>query len=120
FVHGWDLRACALPNNQEELAYTLLTFSYVFLRALRRLGIGLTRTQEEDYIHAWNVAGHFLGIRRELMVDTMEEAKALFDRMQVRGRAEWARRAGRPDPPPSLGAAPMGAMDAVIPYRPFK
>jgi hypothetical protein len=120
FVHGWDLRACALPNNQEELAYTLLTFSYVFLRALRRLGIGLTRAEEEDYIHAWNVAGHFLGIRRELMVDTMEEAKALFDRMQVRGRAEWARRAGRPDPRPSLGAALMGAMETVIPDGPFK
>lgn len=120
FVHGWDLRACALPNNQEELAYTLLTFSYVFLRGLRRLGIGLTRTEEEDYIHAWNVAGHFLGIRRELMVDTMDEARALFERMQARGRAEWARRTGRPDPRPNLGGALMGAMESVIPDGPFK
>jgi len=91
YVHGWDLRGCALPNNQEELAYTLLTFSYVFLRSLRRLGIPFTPAEEEDYLHAWNVAGHFLGIRRDLMVETMDEAGALFARMQARGRAEWAR-----------------------------
>jgi hypothetical protein len=44
-VHGWDLAERALPNNQEELAYTLLTFSYVFLRAMRRIGNGFTRQE---------------------------------------------------------------------------
>ena len=33
--HGWNLGDDGLPCNQEELAYTLLTFSYVFLRGLR-------------------------------------------------------------------------------------
>lgn len=119
-VHGWDLKACALPNNQEELAYTLLTFSYVFLRGMRRLGIAFTAAQEEDYLHAWNVAGHFLGIRRELMVDTLEQAARLFARMQARGRDEWARRVGAADPRPALGGALMGAMESVIPEGPFK
>jgi hypothetical protein len=119
-VHGWDLQACALPNNQEELAYTLLTFSYVFLRGMRRLGIAFTAAQEEDYLHAWNVAGHFLGIRRELMVGTMEEAAALFARMQARGRDEWAQRVGAVDPRPRLGGALMDAMKSVIPDGPFK
>ena len=119
-VHGWDLKACGLPNNQEELAYTLLTFSYVFLRGMRRLGIPLTAEQERDYLHAWNVAGHFLGIRRELTVDTMDQAAKLFERMQKRGRAEWARVPGRADPRPDLGAALMGAMESVIPAGPFR
>ena len=119
-VHGWDLAACALPNNQEELAYTLLTFSYVFLRSMRRLGIAFTTQEEEDYLHAWNVAGHFLGIRRELMVDTMEQADALFARMQARGRDDWAKRPLADDPRPRLGAALMGAMESVIPDGPFK
>lgn len=118
-VHGWDLKACALPNNQEELAYTLLTFSYVFLRSLRCLGIAFTPTQEEDYLHTWNVAGYFLGIRRELLVDTMDQAAALFARMQARGRADCARRPG-PDPRPQLGDALMGAMKSVVPAGPFK
>ena len=102
-VRGWDLAANAVPNNQEELAYTLLTFSYVFLRALRRLGIPFTREQEQDYLHAWNVAGHYLGIRRELMVDTMEEAEALFARMQARGREDWGRKAAGQADPASAG-----------------
>jgi ER-bound oxygenase mpaB/B'/Rubber oxygenase, catalytic domain len=117
---GWDLKRFALPNNQEELAYTLLTFSYVFLRSLRRLGIPLGPEQERDYLHAWNVAGHFLGIRRELMVETMEEAGELFARMQARGREDWAKRPTAIDPRPRLGGALMDAMESVIPDGPFK
>jgi hypothetical protein len=119
-VLGWDLRRFALPNNQEELAYTLLTFSYVFLRGMRRLGIAFSAEQERDYLHAWNVAGHFLGIRRELMVDTMDEAAQLFARMQARGRADWSKRPAPVDPRPRLGAALMDAMESVIPAGPFK
>jgi hypothetical protein len=114
-VHGWDLAACGLPNNQEELAYTLLTFSYVFLRSMHRLGIPFTPRQEEDYLHAWNVAGHFLGIRHELMVDTMADAQALFRSMQERGREELAGRSGAEDPRPALGGALMKAMQTVFP-----
>lgn len=119
-VHGWDLATNAVPNNQEELAYTLLTFSYVFLRSLRRLAIPFTREQEEDYLHAWNVAGHFIGIRRELMVDTMEQAEALFARIQARGREDWRRKAGQRDPRPQLAAALMEAMKSAIPRGPFE
>ncbi|MGZ5104085.1 MAG: oxygenase MpaB family protein [Usitatibacter sp.] len=119
-VHGWDLETCALPNNQEELAYTLLTFSYVFLRAMRRLGIAFTHEQERDYLHAWNVAGHFIGIRRELMVDTMQDAAKLFALMQARGRADWASRPTPVDPRPQLGGALMGAMKSVMPPGLFK
>lgn len=119
-IHGWDLDACALPNNQEELAYTLLTFSYIFLRSMRRLGIGFTPADEEAFLHAWNVAGHFLGIRRELMADTMEQAADLFARMQARGRADLAKHAHPEDPRPALTAALMEAMGSVVPDGPFK
>lgn len=114
-VHGWDLQACGVPSNQEELAYTLLTFSYVFLRAMDSLGIGLPDQERTDYIHAWNVAGHFLGIRRELMVDDMDAAAELFGRMQARGRARWARHPRAEDPRPALAAALMHAMQTVFP-----
>ena len=117
-VHGWQLEQCALPNNQEELAYTLLTFSYVFLRALRKLGMPFKPQEEEDYLHAWNVAGHFLGIRRELMADTMGEAARLFKLMQARGRADYAHH--HVDPRPQLGNALMDAMKTVIPEGPLK
>jgi hypothetical protein len=116
FARGWDLRDNALPCNQEELAYTLLTFGYVFLRSLRRLGLGLSRAEEEAYLHAWNVVGHILGIERELMADTMEQAADLFAQIQARGRSRQV----EPDPRPALAHALMQTMQSVIPTRIFR
>ncbi|MFN3440184.1 MAG: oxygenase MpaB family protein [Acidovorax sp.] len=113
YARGWNLKGNGLPCNQEELAYTLLTFGYVFLRSLRRLGIGLRAKDEEAYLHAWNVVGHILGIERSLMVDTMDEAEALMARMQARGRAEPV----TPDPRPALGQALMRTMEKALPWN---
>lgn len=118
FARGWDLANDGLPCNQEELAYTLLTFGYVFLRSMRRLGIGLAQHDEEAYLHAWNVVGHVLGIERGLMVETMDQGKELMARMQARGRAEPV----TPDPRPGLGQALMATMANSIPWdiaKPF-
>ena len=120
FAHGWKTGEEGLPCNQEELAYTLLTFSYVFLRSMRKLGLALPRADEEAYLHAWNVTGHVLGISRELMVDTMEEAEAMFTCMQSRGRADRKRRPENFDPRPALGNALMQSMEEVIPLRVVK
>ncbi|MBL8522808.1 MAG: DUF2236 domain-containing protein [Betaproteobacteria bacterium] len=123
FAHGWDVPTEGLPCNQEELAYTLLTFSYVFLRSMRILNLAFSKEDEEAYLHAWNVAGHFLGIERELMVDTYDEAAKLFDQMQARGRADWVAKTTAnpkaPDPRPALGNALIDAMSSVIPSSVF-
>ena len=113
FAHGWNVGKDGLPCNQEELAYTLLTFHYVCLRGLRKLGLGLQREDEEAYLHAWNVMGHVLGIRYELMAHTMEDAEALFKQIQARGRADPF----TPDPRPKLGRALMQTMEQLIPLR---
>jgi hypothetical protein len=116
YTQGWDVAQHGLPCNQEELAYTLLTFHYIFLMGLRKQGIGLSPADEEAYLHAWNVMGHVLGIERALMADTMEQATALFNRIQSRGRA----RPYLPDPRPALGAALMQTMAAELPLRILK
>ena len=113
FAHGWKLGEDGLPCNQEELAYTLLTFGYVFLRGMRTLGVGLARADEEACLHAWNVVGHIVGVQRELMAQTMEAAAGLFERMQARGRADPM----SPDPRPALADALMRTMEGVIPLR---
>jgi hypothetical protein len=118
FALGWDITEDGVPCSQDELAYTLLTFGYVFLRSLRKLGLGLSKDDEEAYLHAWNVMGHVLGMERTLMADTMDEAKLLFARLQERGRAQ----SYQPDPRPALGNALMRTMQAVIPIgllKPF-
>ena len=120
FAHGWKTGEDGLPCNQEELAYTLLTFSFVFLRSMRRLGLALPPADEEAYMHAWNVAGHMLGIERSLMAESMTGAEKLFAAMQTRGRADWAARPAAFDPRPALGSALMEAMENAIPLRLFK
>jgi hypothetical protein len=115
-AQGWDIGRLGLPCNQEELAYTLLTFHYVFLRALRRLGLGLPASDERAYLHAWNVTGHLLGIERALMPETMEQAEALFERLQANARP-WT---AAVDPRPPLAAALMRVMENEIPIRLLK
>ena len=116
FAHGWKVGEDGLPCNQEELAYTLLTFGYVFLRSMRKLGLALSQPDEEAFLHTWNVVGHVLGLRRELFADTMPAAEALFAQMQARGRLSPV----LPDPRPALGAALMAVMANAIPFRLFK
>lgn len=113
FSRGWDTEVDGLPCNQQELAYTLLTFHYVFLRSLRRLGLGVGREDEEAYLHAWNVVGHLLGIDASLTAPTMDEAKSLFDGIRARGKE----REVSPDPRPPLASALMKTMEDVIPWR---
>ena len=109
-THGWDVTAGGLPCNQVDLAYTLLTFSYIFLKGMRTMGLGLQREDEEAYLHTWNVMGHVLGVRPELMAHTMDEATTLFETMQAWGRAHPA----SPDARPALGRALMGVMARTI------
>ena len=114
--HGWNVDADGLPCNQEELAYTLLTFSHCFLSSLHRLNLGLGPEEEGAYLHTWNVVGHVLGIHGQLMVQDTPQAEVLFEAMQARGRA----RPVSPDPRPALASALMNAMSTEIPFAVLK
>jgi hypothetical protein len=109
-AHGWNVDVQGMPCNQIELAYTLLTFGYSFLQGMRGLGQGLSKEDEEAYLHTWNVMGHVLGIQRELMVHTMEEAQALFQRIQRHAEDHKV----APDPRPALGRALINTMARTI------
>jgi hypothetical protein len=80
------------PVNQEDLAFTCLTFSHVTLRALDALGLPISAEQREGYLHAWSVVGHLLGIERELLVFDQAAARDLFERIEAHqaGRTEAA------------------------------
>ncbi len=116
FALGWNIPEDGVPCSQDELAYTLLTFGYVFLRSLRKLGLGLSTEDELAYLHTWNVMGHVLGMEQTLMAHTMEQAEELFARLQLRGRLQ----SYLPDPRPGLGNALMSTMQAVIPFKLIK
>jgi hypothetical protein len=107
---GWDVEHQGLPCSQLELAYTLLTFGYVFLKGMRTFGLRLPREDEEATLHTWNVVGHVLGIQDALMFRTMDEAAAAFDGMQAMARAEAIVQDARPP----LGRALAAAMARTI------
>ena len=107
---GWDVERQGLPCNQLELAYTLLTFSYSFLKGMRTLGVPLSQDEEQAYLHAWNVVGHVLGIRDDLMAHSMDGAAAMFEGIQALARTQ----ATTPDARPGLGRALMDTMARAI------
>jgi ER-bound oxygenase mpaB/B'/Rubber oxygenase, catalytic domain len=73
-----------LPINQEDLAGTLLSFSFITLDGLRRLGYVLSNDEIEGYLHAWKVVGHILGIHPELLPLDYADAEAFAARIAAR------------------------------------
>lgn len=77
-LQDWDAEL-GVPINQEDLAGTLLTFSYVVVDGLRKLGLDLEHAEVEAYFHAWNVVGHIMGVREDLLAATEAEGRELND-----------------------------------------
>jgi hypothetical protein len=72
------------PINQEDLAGTLMAFSYIVADPMRRLGVRLSDEDVDAYLHLWNVVGHLLGIRDEMLVRDAADAAALVDAIRRR------------------------------------
>jgi ER-bound oxygenase mpaB/B'/Rubber oxygenase, catalytic domain len=68
-----------LPVNQEDLAGTLMSFSWISLDGLDKLGVEVTPAEREAFLHCWLVVGHLLGIQPELLPKDVASAKALSD-----------------------------------------
>lgn len=66
-----------MPVNQEDMAGTNLSFSYIVLRGLRKIGVTATEQEEEDYLHHVNVIGYLNGIAEELLPANLREAYTL-------------------------------------------
>jgi hypothetical protein len=89
---GWD-PAFGVPVNQEDLAGTLMTFSCVVLDAFRRLGLSYSAEEGEAFLHAWEVAGHLLGVDEALLPRDVRDGEALMDAIR---NDQWeASEAGR-------------------------
>jgi hypothetical protein len=77
-----------LPINQEDLAYTLQTFAWVSIRGMRDLKADLEPHEEEAIVHCWNVSGHYMGIDRDLLPASVDEAEELFNMIKARVAGE--------------------------------
>lgn len=83
----WPKEELGLPINQEDLAYTLLTFGYIIPRGLERWGCRLSLEQKEAFLHTWKLVGHIMGIKGNLLPDNWDDAKRLFETIKRRQAA---------------------------------
>ncbi len=77
----WKSEELGVPVNQEDLAFTLLTFSYLIPRGLEMIGCELKPEQKDAFLHLWRVVGHIMGLRDDLMTDQWAEAEKLYQRI---------------------------------------
>jgi hypothetical protein len=84
FDGTWEVPRWGLPINQEDLAGTLLSFSYVPIEPLVRLGIPVKRSDQEDYLYTWSVVGEMLGVHPEVRPTTVDDATALVTAIRRR------------------------------------
>lgn len=75
----WDEKELGIPICQEDLLGTLLTFSSVIIDGLRRLGMKVTEEQAEDYLYFWKIVGSMMGIREDIIPQTMEQSAILAE-----------------------------------------
>ncbi len=76
---GYDEAARGAPVCQADLAYTLMTFGFVMLEAVERLGITLSQSDKDAWVHCWRVVGHFMGVLEENNPVDYADAKAFSE-----------------------------------------
>jgi hypothetical protein len=107
----WDPN-WGVPINQEDLAGTMLSFSYVPVESLPRLGVDVSTDDKEAYLHLWNVIAHLLGVDDDVRVEGIDDATALVK--AIRRRQFRASPEGR-----EMAAALMELLDEMTPLREF-
>jgi hypothetical protein len=107
---GFDVDRCGVPVNQEDLLGTLFTFSVIGLQVLERSGVRLPQADLEAYVHCWNVVGHGMGIRDDLLPLDVADSRAVFARVQRRAYA-------RSDAGVELTAAAIEVMQELLTAR---
>jgi hypothetical protein len=73
----WDARELGEPINQEDMAGTLMTFSFVVLEGMKALQIHLTPEQQEAWLYAWVAVGRIIGVDERLLPANVAEAREL-------------------------------------------
>ena len=73
----WDVNTHGMPVNQTYLAGTMLTFSLIVTDAMLKLGVPLTKQQQEDWLYLWTVVSELIGLDAELVPDNLAQAREL-------------------------------------------
>ena len=75
----WSSETDGLPLCQEDLVGTLMSFSWIVVDSLRRLGVRVEDQEAEDYHYRWRVIGEMLGIDPAVIPVDLTGARELTD-----------------------------------------
>jgi uncharacterized protein (DUF2236 family) len=80
----WDTATDGVPICQEDLAGTLMSFTWIVIDALRKLGVRVDDDEAEDYYYRWRVIGEMMGITPAAIPADLADARALTDEIARR------------------------------------
>ena len=104
----WPVDDFGVPINQEDLLGTLMTFTWLILDGLSRLGVRLAPREQQAFLDTWLSVGTLMGIEPQLLPKTVDDAKATTALIERRQVAESAQ--GR-----EMMAALLGMMESNLP-----
>lgn len=73
-----------VPINQEDLAYTVMTFSLVLYRSLEYFGRTVSDAEKTASLHQWKLIGYIMGVEERFLTDDRQVAEDLFRTVQER------------------------------------
>lgn len=84
--NAWNEKTDGIPINAEALSETLLTFSFLILRGLDKIGVKLNKTQQDAFLHSWNIAGYVLGVKEDLLKEfsNFEQSDVIYTQIMKR------------------------------------
>lgn len=104
----WSVEELGVPINQEDLLGTLMTFTWIILDGLAKLGVRLSPGDQQAYLDAWLVVGRLIGIEPQLLPANVDQARATTALIEKRQVAESPQ--GR-----EMMAALLGMMQENVP-----
>lgn len=107
-AHPWALDDYGVPINQEDLLGTLMTFSWLIVDGLTRLGVPLAAADAQAYTATWLHVGRLMGVAPDLLPATVAETRVLTATIEQRQVAPSAE--GR-----AMTAALLGMMEQNLP-----
>ncbi len=103
---SWDPERGA-PINQEDLLGTLMSFTQTVFEFLDRVGDVYGDDEADAYLHAWCVVGYLLGIEKNLLPLSLDDAREITAAIRRRQYCPS-------DDGALLGQALVGAMRASV------
>lgn len=83
YGHRW-VDDFGVPINQEDMAGTLMTFSWIVLDGLDKIGARVDHEHRQAYLDTWRAIASVLGLRAELVPEDLEQAQHLTELIQRR------------------------------------